>query len=338
VSKSIAKHSSIQEIVIHTGQHFDENMSAVFFEEMGIEKPAYHLAIHSLSHGAMTGKMLREIEKILLIEKPDWVLVYGDTNSTLAGALAAKKLQIKVAHVEAGLRSFNMRMPEEINRVMTDRISDILFCPTQYAVDNLVREGFSNLDCKIVKTGDVMLDAALHFVPLQRKPAVELPEEFILCTFHRAENTDDSSVLKSIAKALDEISLNIPVVCPLHPRTKAKLTENGYDLALSPIIFIDPVGYLEMIWLLSHTVLVMTDSGGLQKEAYFFQKYCITLRNETEWIELVRQGVNLLTGTDAAMIVETYRQLRNKSTDNFNTPLYGDGKAAERIVRELRKI
>lgn len=335
VSKAIAEHPSIQEIIIHTGQHFDENMSSVFFEEMGIRTPDYNLAINSLSHGAMTGQMLEKIEEVLLVEKPDWVLVYGDTNSTLAGALAAKKLQIKVAHVEAGLRSFNERMPEEINRVMTDRISDLLFCPTRHAIDNLMKEGYGMLNRRMVNTGDVMLDAARHFTPFQKKPKADIPEQFILCTLHRAENTDDPAALSEIISALDYISRETLVVCPLHPRTKAKLLAANYDMENSPIRFIEPVGYLEMIWLLSHTRLVMTDSGGLQKEAYFFHKYCITLRNETEWVELVLQKVNFLTGANKNLIQETYKLVKALPIDHFDAPLYGSGTAARQIVEEL---
>lgn len=335
VSRVISKYPSIKEVIIHTGQHFDENMSGIFFEEMGIKKPDYHLAINSLSHAAMTGQMLEKIEPILIQENPDWVLVFGDTNSTLAGALAAKKLQIKVAHVEAGLRSFNMQMPEEINRIMTDRISDILFCPTKHAVDNLYKEGYEMLNCRILQTGDVMLDAANHFKAYQKKPTSNIPEKFILCTIHRAENTDSCDNLLEIMEALNEISSETIVLCPLHPRTRAKLISYGYDFESSKIEFIDPVGYLEMIWLLNHADLVMTDSGGLQKEAYFFQKYCITLREETEWVELVNQKVNFLTGAHKPRIFQTYNQLKNRDKSPFNQALYGDGDAAEKIVKEL---
>ncbi|MDL2297126.1 UDP-N-acetylglucosamine 2-epimerase (non-hydrolyzing) [Bacteroidales bacterium OttesenSCG-928-C03] len=335
ISRAIDRHADIQEIVIHTGQHFDDNMSSVFFEEMDIRKPAYNLGINSLSHGAMTGLMLAKIEEILLIEKPDWMMVYGDTNSTLAGALAAKKIHINVAHVESGLRSFNMRMPEEVNRVLTDRISDLLFCPTPQAVDNLLKEGYANRSCHIVQTGDVMLDAARLFTPSAKKPPVDIPERFILCTFHRAENTDNPETLSELIAGIDEIAQEVAVVCPLHPRTKAKLLDNGYDLTNSPILFIEPVGYLEMIWLLSHASLVMTDSGGLQKEAYFFQKQCITLRNETEWVELVELGANHLAGTNRAQIVDIYHDLLNPRPVDFSLPLYGDGNASEKIVQSM---
>ncbi len=334
-SRAIAKHNDIQEVIIHTGQHFDENMSDVFFEELSIPKPDYNLNINSLGHGAMTGQMMAEIEKVLIKETPDWVLVYGDTNSTIAGALAAKKLQIKVAHVEAGLRSYNMKMPEEINRILTDRISDILFCPTDTAINNLKKEGYDNISCLIQKNGDVMQDAAIFYKNKSLKPKFELPNKFVLCTTHRAENTDDLSCLNSIFAALEEISKDFKVVLPLHPRTKSKLAEIGYNLKESSILFIPPVGYLEMIYLLKNCSLVMTDSGGLQKEAYFFNKYCITLREETEWVELVNGGYNLLVGSDYKMIFESFNEIVLFDKIKFNNKLYGDGNAGEIIIKTL---
>lgn len=335
VSRVFSASKEIEEIIVHTGQHFDANMSDVFFEEMCIPKPHYNLNINGLGHGAMTGQMLEKIEEVLLKEKPDWVLVYGDTNSTIAGALAAKKLHIKVAHVEAGLRSFNVNMPEEINRILTDRISDILFCPTDKAVENLQNEGYSNINCKIVKNGDVMQDAALFYSDKSRKPEVRLPDKFVLCTVHRAENTDNSKRLRTIFLALESIANELEVVLPLHPRTRAKLAEIEYDLGNSSICFIPPIGYLEMVWLLNNCELVMTDSGGLQKEAYFFSKYCITLRDETEWVELVENGFNKLTGSDTTLIVETYKQIGNMHGDDFEKKLYGNGYAGDKILNAL---
>lgn len=335
VSRVFSVSSEVEEVIIHTGQHFDANMSDVFFEEMCIPKPHYNLNINGLGHGAMTGQMLERIEEVLVKEKPDWVLVYGDTNSTIAGALAAKKLHIKVAHVEAGLRSFNMNMPEEINRILTDRISDVLFCPTDTAIANLEREGFGNIDCRIVKNGDVMQDAALFYADKARKPKDTIPSKFVLCTVHRAENTDNPARLKSIFKALEMISESVPVVLPLHPRTKGKLAAIGYDFTHSKICFIEPVGYLEMVWLLKNCILVMTDSGGLQKEAYFFGKYCITMRDETEWVELVDNGFNMLAGSDAGKIVKTFEQLSKKDGKGFEKRLYGEGTAGEIVLSEL---
>jgi UDP-GlcNAc3NAcA epimerase len=270
-----------------------------------------------------------------LKEKPDWVLVYGDTNSTLAGALAAKKLHLKVAHVEAGLRSFNMKMPEEINRILTDRISDILFCPTETAMRNLEKEGYQNIDCKIRNVGDVMQDAALFYSCKAKKPETDLPVRFILCTIHRAENTDNSDSLKSIFDALEAITLELPIVFPIHPRTKNKLNAIGYNFDTSLIKFIEPVGYLEMVYLLQKCELVMTDSGGLQKEAYFFRKLCLTLRQETEWIELIENGYNYICGRKKDDIISLFHLLKDKSAFSLEKKLYGQGNAGIDIIKEL---
>lgn len=333
VSRAIKQSKDIVEVIVHTGQHFDKNMSDIFFEEMEILKPNYNLNINGLGHGAMTGQMLEKIEEVLQKEKPDWVLIYGDTNSTLAGALAASKLHIKVAHVEAGLRSFNMKMPEEINRILTDRISDILFCPSDAAVNNLLDEGYKKINCKIENVGDVMQDAALFYSYKSKKPkAVSLPNKFILCTVHRAENTDNSEAFRNIFEALEEISQKIQVVLPLHPRTKNKLQGQNYDFLKSNIIFIEPVGYLEMVWLLQNCELVMTDSGGLQKEAYFFKKRCLTLREETEWMELVENDFNQICGSDKDKIINAYRSQKANHTLNFDKELYGAGNTGERII------
>ncbi len=335
VSRALAKTPNLNEVLVHTGQHFDNNMSDVFFEEMEIPKPHYFLNINGLGHGAMTGQMLEKIEEVLLQEKPDWVLVYGDTNSTLAGALAAKKLHIKLAHVEAGLRSFNMEMPEEINRILTDRLSNLLFCPTQQAIQNLEKEGYANLNTTMLNIGDVMQDAAIFYAAKSRKPNVDLPEKFILCTLHRAENTDDPARLQGIFTALEKISQTDKVVIPLHPRTKAKLTAAGFNFSTSSIVFIDPVGYLEMVHLLKNCSLVMTDSGGLQKEAYFFQKYCITLRHETEWVELVKHDYNILAGNNPENIIAAYKKMSILNNNDFKNRLYGEGNAGEKVVEAL---
>lgn len=335
VSRAFSKYDNIQEIIIHTGQHFDSNMSDIFFKEMHIPQPDYNLNINGLGHGAMTGQMLENIEPILLKENPDWVLIYGDTNSTIAGALAAKKLHIKVAHVEAGLRSFNMDMPEEINRILTDRISDVLFCPTQQAVKNLMKEGYGNFRSHIEINGDVMQDAALYYKALAKSPECSLPEEFALCTVHRAENTDDVNRLKSIFFALEKISECKRVVLPLHPRTKGKLNAINYAFEKSKICFIDPVGYLQMVYLLKNCTVVLTDSGGLQKEAYFFEKNCITLRDETEWVELVHNDFNKLSGANSNAILDAYSYMLSKKDNNFTIKLYGNGDAGDKIVESL---
>ncbi len=332
VSREIAKYSEIQEIIVHTGQHFDANMSDIFFDEMKIPKPDYNLDINGLGHGAMTGQMLEKIEEVLLKEKPDWVMVYGDTNSTIAGALAASKLHIKIAHVEAGLRSFNMNMPEEVIRILTDRISNILFCPTLSAVNNLENEGYKTLNIKIVKNGDVMQDGALFYKDLAVKPDIALADDYILSTIHRAENTDDPKRLKAIFEALNKIAKEIQIVLPLHPRTKNILKTANIELS-DNISIIEPIGYLKMVYLIKNAKMIMTDSGGLQKEAFFFEKPCITLRDETEWVELIKNRFNVLAGANKNKIVDLYHNY--EFNDDFSIDLYGGGKASENIVKEL---
>ena len=350
VSRAIASHnetvseqgSKIKEIIVHTGQHFDYNMSDVFFEEMEIPRPNYSLEINSLSHGAMTGRMLEKIEVVLLQEKPDFVMVYGDTNSTLAGALAAKKLHVRVVHVEAGLRSFNMHMPEEVNRILTDRISDVLCCPTVTAMENLRREGFDSFPCKIAHTGDVMLDTALYYAGFSENKSTIirdldlLGKDFALSTVHRAENTDDPARLAGIVSALNTMSREVRVVLPLHPRTRKIIAESSLQLDFEPI---DPVGYFDMLELLKATRIVLTDSGGLQKEAFFFRKPCVTLREETEWVELVELGVNKLSGCCANTIIDAVCDFEKKSflsVSQFNHSIYGNGHAANLILSSLR--
>jgi len=333
VSREIAKYDEIEEIIVHTGQHYDANMSDIFFDEMQILKPHHYLDVNGLGHGAMTGQMLEKIEKILIEEKPDWVLVYGDTNSTLAGALAASKLHIKVAHIEAGLRSFNMKMPEEVNRILTDRISNILFCPTDSAMQNLSNEGYDNLAIKVVKSGDVMQDGAMFYKNLAVKPKIDIKDKYILCTIHRAENTDDVQRLKNIFEALAVLSEDIQIILPLHPRTKNIL--KSLEIDTSCLTIIDPIGYLEMVWLIDHCELVMTDSGGLQKEAFFFEKPCITLRDETEWVELIDHRFNVLAGADKEKIIDVYKSF--EFSDGFDVDLYGGGEASHCIVQELLK-
>lgn len=325
----------IEEQIIHTGQHFDANMSDVFFEEMGIPRPAYQLDIHGVSHGAMTGRMLEGIEQILLKEKPEGVLVYGDTNSTLAGALAAVKLHIPVIHVEAGLRSFNMTMPEEINRILTDRISSLLLCPTDTAVQNLKREGFDNYTAQIVKNGDVMQDAAMYYAQKAQEKSQIICQlgltDFVLATIHRQENTDNPVKLHDIITGLNLINKEVQVVVPLHPRTRNILQQLNLKPAFT---IIDPVGYFDMTMLLKHCKLVVTDSGGVQKEAFFFGRHCITLREQTEWVELVEYGFNRIVGTNTNLLLDAFRYFSNKQSD-FGVDLYGKGKAAERAAGEI---
>lgn len=327
---------SVSEIIIHTGQHFDANMSDIFFEELDIPKPHFHLGVGGGSHGQNTGRMLEKIEEVLIKEKPDVLLVYGDTDSTLAGALAAVKLHIPVAHVEAGLRSFNRKMPEEINRVLTDHASELLFTPTDTAVKNLINEGIAA--DKIKQVGDVMYDAALYY-GAQVDEANDILErlglrskKYALATLHRAENVDDEKRLRSILAGLENYPKTI--VWPLHPRTKAKLTSFGIVMPANMQV-IDPVGYLDMIMLEKHAVLIATDSGGVQKEAYFHKVPCITTRDETEWIELVMQGANIITGADTKKIIAAVQQSANIDKAVFDAPLYGEGNTGKQIVDTL---
>ncbi|OOE40902.1 UDP-N-acetylglucosamine 2-epimerase (non-hydrolyzing) [Salinivibrio kushneri] len=334
VSRAIQQTADIEEIILHTGQHFDSNMSDVFFNQLGIPKPDIQLDIHGGSHGEMTGRMLAEIEQALLTHKPDRVLVYGDTNSTLAGALAAAKLHIPVAHIEAGLRSFNMQMPEEINRILTDQISDLLFCPTNTAVANLKNEGFADKPVKILQVGDVMQDAAILFAEKAQAPQGTLPDSFILATLHRAENTDSPERLAAIVTALNEVNATVaPVVLPLHPRTRKLIAEQGLELNVH---LVDPVGYFEMVWLLDHCQLVLTDSGGVQKEAFFFGKACVTMRDQTEWVELIQAGANELVGADKRKIVDAARRHVGRNVQDTQK-LYGGGQASQNIVNKIVK-
>ena len=336
VSRALLDAGDIEEILVHTGQHFDVNMSDVFFEELDIPEPAHHLGIQGGSHGQQTGAMLTEIEKVLLKEVPDMVLVYGDTNSTLAGALAAAKLHIPIAHVEAGLRSFNMNMPEEINRILTDRISDLLFAPTQIATKNLRRDGLA--ENKIIRTGDVMLDATLYHGIQAEKQSTVLADlglstkGYVLVTVHRAGNTDNRDRLKLIFDSLERLAAENRIVLPLHPRTRKSLGAIAFPFEKSAIEFTDPVGYLDMLQLEKNAELIITDSGGIQKEAYFHKVPCVTLRKETEWVELVENGYNLLAEPEnLPEIVAKARGIDFARAMN----LYGNGAAAIEIVKAM---
>lgn len=338
VSRVLRTTPGLREVLVHTGQHYDDNMSRVFFEELEIPEPDYHLGIGGGTHGQNTGRMLEAIERVLFEEKPDWVLVYGDTDSTLAGALAAAKLHIPVAHVEAGLRSFNRRMPEEINRVLTDHISDLLFAPTETAVKNLLREGIS--PDKIHLVGDVMYDAALYYGEKAEKHSQILkrlglvPKGYILATVHRAENTDDPNRLRVILEALAEVHREVPVVFPVHPRTRRRTEVYGLQNWLDKLLVIEPVGYLDMVMLEKNARLIATDSGGVQKEAFFYRVPCVTLRDETEWVELVDLGWNILCSPgDVMMLVEALFRV----WEGREAYPYGDGTAGLRIATVLKK-
>ncbi len=332
VSRELRKHHTEQ--IVHTGQHYDQNMSDIFFEELNIPTPDFNLEIGSSSHGKQTGRMLERIEEILLSETPDYVLVYGDTNSTLAGALAACKLHIPVVHVEAGLRSFNKQMPEEINRIMTDHVSEYLFCPTQTAVKNLENE---NVNAKIINVGDVMYDAVEYNRQLAesqsdilKKQQIE-PDSYHLITVHRAENTDDPTKLANILEAFAQIE-EIKV-WPLHPRTKNKISEYGLDLSsIQNLKIIEPVGYLDMLKLETNAKKILTDSGGVQKEAYFVQVPCVTMREQTEWVETLEDEANILVGTDTAEIVRAVL----KEVKPSYKPYFGSADASEKIVGKLK--
>ena len=359
----------IQELLVHTGQHYDYLMDRVFFEELKLPNPDYYLGIGSGSHARQTGMMLERIETVLQKEKPKVVIVYGDTNSTLAGALAAAKLNIPVAHVEAGLRSYNRTMPEEVNRILTDHLSAFLFCPTDQAVKNLLKEGIKDSEDKVVKkVGDVMYDSVLYYselagkrstilkdlnlvsqkselrhaprrvhgspVPHMVQGAVRIPN-YYLATLHRAENTDNPKPLKSILSALNEIAKDVPVILPLHPRTKKMIKANRFFSEAQGIKLTDPVPYLDMLKLEKHAKAILTDSGGVQKEAYWFGVPCFTLRDETEWIETVRSGWNVLVGRGEKRIIEEVKRNERRKKPPKKKWIFGDGKASEKIVRTI---
>jgi UDP-GlcNAc3NAcA epimerase len=336
VTRAFEGFPEVKELLVHTGQHYDSNMSDIFFEELEIPRPAYQLGIGSGSHGAQTGQMLTGIEEVLTTEQPDWVMVYGDTNSTLAGALAAAKLHIPIAHIEAGLRSFNRKMPEEINRVLTDHASTLLFTPTEVASNNLKREGIDKN--RIFYTGDVMYDAALFYEKKAESKSHILTDlkvisrQFVLATIHRAENTNDAARLTSIFDALNKVSREIPVVMPLHPRTRKFLQNLG--ISASNIKIIDPVGYLDMIMLEKNARLIATDSGGVQKEAYFYRVPCVTLRDETEWTELIEHQWNhLISPVDSEEIFAIV--MEHLDMPGKEIALYGGGNAAYLVAKAL---
>lgn len=341
VSAIIRATSSLEEVLIHTGQHFDKEMSDIFFEELELQTPDYNLGVQSGSHGTQTGKMLDLIEQVLMKERPDSVLVYGDTNSTLAGALASAKLHIPVIHVEAGLRSFNRKMPEEINRILTDHCSDLLFAPTDTAVNNLRKEGVS--ESAIHNVGDVMYDVARYYgkkaekqSDILRKVGIE-PGQYFLATVHRAENTDNYGYLAAIFEGLCRAAKDTPVVIPLHPRTRQALTKaNMIQRIEKNLKIIEPVGYLDMVMMAKKASLIATDSGGLQKEAFFHGIPCATLRTETEWGELVELGWNhLIKPSTSDHVYEGL--MKAKGTVGKAAQPYGDGKAAKKITSQIIK-
>jgi len=347
----LSSKKKIREIFVHTGQHYDDLLDRVFFEELELPKPDYHLGVGSGSHARQTGVMMERIETVLEREKPEIVVVYGDTNSTLAGALAAAKLNIPVAHVEAGLRSYKRTMPEEINRLLTDHLSALLFCPTAQAVRNLLKEGIKNGKTRIVKkVGDVMYDSILYYSKLAGEKSTILKDlglshslglftpNYYLATLHRAENTDDPRRLKSILRALSQIGKKIPVVLPLHPRTRKMIKIYGLFPRSKGIRLIEPVSYLNMLNLEKNARAILTDSGGVQKEAYWLKIPCFTLREETEWVETVRSGWNVLVGTDVKRVVEEVSCLEERKRPPKRAEMFGDGRASEKIVKIFSRM
>ena len=332
--------SVIDHVLMHTGQHYDQNMSDVFFDELDIPQPDYNLGVGSASHGVQTGRMLEAIEEILLKEQPDWILVYGDTNSTLAGALAAVKLHIRVGHIEGGLRSFNRKMPEEINRVLTDHIATLIFCPTERAVENLTREGVTS---GVKMVGDVMYDCALFYAKKAEERENDVLERFnisrknyLLATVHRAENTDNLERLESIFRAFQEVgTTDCPIILPIHPRTAEKIRSISNNSSKN-IHLVPPVSYIEMVALERNSRIILTDSGGIQKEAFFHGIPCVTLRDETEWVETIEMGGNILAGADTSSIVKSVqRMLEINHEGTKKTNVYGDGKSSVAIVKAL---
>lgn len=336
LSWAFRRHGGFSESLVHTGQHYDPDLSDVFFRELDIPAPRHHLNVGSGAHGAMTGEMLKRIEEVLLADRPDAVLVYGDTNSTLAGALAAAKLQLPFAHVEAGLRSFNRAMPEELNRVVTDHLSRWLFCPTRVAVQHLAREG---IERGVSMVGDVMHDVAKQVAERARTHSTfagtRAPKSFVLATIHRAENTDDPARLGNVVWALEQLAARVDVLLPLHPRTKKALTTAG--ISTSRLTVLDPVGLVDMTWLEANARLIVTDSGGVQKEAYFQRTPCLTLRTETEWVETVEAGWNTLADPRDRQLLERGLAEATQDRARHEIPDYGTGEAAATIVGILER-
>jgi UDP-N-acetylglucosamine 2-epimerase len=353
IHRAQKKKRHIEEVLVHTGQHYDILMDKIFFEELNLPKPDFHLGVGSGSHGKQTGMMIERIESVLEKEKPETVVVYGDTNSTLAGALAAAKLNLPIAHIEAGLRSYNRAMPEEINRVLTDHLSTFLFCPTDLAVQNLLKEGLKEEKKKIIRNvGDVMYDSILYYAEVAEKKSTILEDlnlyfstpnsklrtrNYYLVTLHRAENTDNPERLKSILRALNEIGTNHPVILPLHPRTKKKIEVYHLSSKFNHIHFIEPISYLDMLKLEKNAGAILTDSGGVQKEAYWLKIPCLTLRGETEWVETIQGGWNQLVGTEYKRIIQGIKNLEKRRFFKRGEETFGEGRASEKIVQLLSR-
>ncbi len=338
LSRAFASYPQIEEYIVHTGQHYDDNMSAVFFKELGLKQAQKNLNIQGSSNASMVAQMILAIESIILEQDPDLVLVYGDTNSTLAGALTAKMCGKKLAHVEAGMRHGDLSISEELNRVLTDNVSDYLFCSTTTAMDNLRREGFDSKEAQSFLCGDLMIDAALYYLhDAEKRPVLladAIRQNYILCTLHRAENVDNKEKLTDLLAALDKISESIPVILPVHPRTRKRIAEFGLSTSVT---LMDPVGYLDILNLIRNSSLVMTDSGGLQKEAYCFKKHTVLLREHTEWTELQNNGYLITAGTSPERILKAFNELLPKESA-FDDNFYGKGDAGENIAKVISTL
>lgn len=338
VSRELKSYESIQEIIVHTGQHYDNNMSDVFFQEMDIPAPGYNLGIAGGGHGSMTGRMMIELEELFQQLLPNLLLVYGDTNSTLAAALVARKMNIPVAHVEAGLRNFDMTIPEDVNRILTDRISDLLFCPTELAMENLEKEGFNHMPCKVIKTGDLMYDVVKYYASFSQERSTIIKrlsleeKDYVVCTIHRAHNTEAPGIYETF-KALNKISETVKIVFPIHPRTRQALEKHNLELAPG-IVKIEPQGYFDMVELLKNSSSVITDSGGLQKEAYALGKKSLQLMDYTPWEELVSNGFSLVTDLNSETILKKWETLKDMHPD-FDLQLYGNGNTNMQIINSL---
>ncbi|TAH39146.1 MAG: UDP-N-acetylglucosamine 2-epimerase (non-hydrolyzing) [Bacteroidetes bacterium] len=338
LSRAFSAYSDIEEYIVHTGQHYDDNMSAVFFKELGLRQADQNLNIQGGSNASMVAQMILAIESIIRQQDPDLVLVYGDTNSTLAGGVTAKMCGKKLAHVEAGMRHGDLSISEELNRVLTDNVSDYLFCSTEAAMNNLLAEGAEKKSAQSFLCGDLMMDAALHYSKIAESRPILLDnnvrKNYILCTLHRAENVDNEERLINLFSALDKIAEHTPVILPIHPRTRKRMSEFGLRTAVT---LMDPVGYLDILNLIRHSSLIMTDSGGLQKEAYCFKKHTVLLREHTEWVELLDNGYLITAGTDPLRILNAFNELRNKQS-SFEENFYGRGDAGENIAGVISKL
>ncbi len=333
-SKYIKQQNLIKEVLVHTGQHYDYLMDQIFFKNFMLDTPKYKFKAGGLSHGEMIAEIIVKLESVFIKEKPDWVLLYGDTNSTLAAAIAADKKNIKICHVESGLRSYNNSMPEETNRILTDRVSKLLICPTEQAIDNLIQEGYNNFECKFTNCGDIMYEAFLNFQKFLKKPNLKINRNYSILTLHRQENVDEIDYLNQILSSISKITKHKEIIFPVHPRTLNKIRK--HQINTKNIKLIDPTDYFEMLWLLRNCDSVITDSGGLQKEAYFSKKPCFILRKETEWTELTKNNNSVLVGKNISSISDLFFDY--KFNDDFSIQFFGNGSTSSLIANEILSI